>query len=69
MRRQMVQCPVCETDSTTIRKEWKYSIFDAKSLYCKNCEKKFIAYYKNGKLNHTIAPHERWLKKSHKNIK
>ena len=59
----MVQCPVCEEDTNTIRKEWKYSIFDAKLLYCKNCEKNITAYYKNGEYSHTIAPHERFQKK------
>jgi len=35
-------------------KEWAYSVFKVKSYYCKHCDKKFNAYYRNNQLAYTI---------------
>jgi transposase-like protein len=50
----MVNCPRCGLKAGQTGKEWKYHVFDAKSFYCNQCGKKFIVYYRNGKLSHTI---------------
>ena len=50
----MVECPGCGKVSRYVEKEWKYDVYDAKSLYCKECGVCFNAYYRDGKLSHTI---------------
>ena len=50
----MVKCPRCGIEAQPTGKEWNYSVFDVKSYYCKQCEKKFNAYYLDDKLRYTI---------------
>ncbi|MFX0116743.1 MAG: hypothetical protein ACFFB3_19500 [Candidatus Hodarchaeota archaeon] len=50
----MVNCPRCGTDISKSTKEWDYSAFHVKRFDCKKCEKAFMAYYRGGKLSHTI---------------
>jgi predicted Rossmann fold nucleotide-binding protein DprA/Smf involved in DNA uptake len=35
-------------------KEWNYSAFHVKKLFCEACNRNFEAYFKRGKLSHTI---------------
>ena len=35
-------------------KEWDYSIFHVKKFNCEICNRNFNAYFKRGKLSHTI---------------
>jgi transcriptional regulator NrdR family protein len=49
-----MKCPICRKEATDTRKEWDYSVFHVKLFNCNNCKKKFKAYYKEGKLRHTI---------------
>jgi uncharacterized Zn finger protein len=49
-----VQCPVCGSESTQASKEWTYGIFHVKYMSCGTCHKTFQAYFKQGKLNHTV---------------
>jgi len=49
-----MNCPRCGGDSTPTGKRWQYSGREAESYNCPKCKKKFIAYYKNGKLSYTI---------------
>ncbi|MEM3526040.1 MAG: hypothetical protein QXV37_01375 [Candidatus Jordarchaeaceae archaeon] len=49
----MIKCPDCGKEASFI-KEWNYSVFHVKLFHCPKCDKKFKAYYKEGKLSHTI---------------
>jgi transposase-like protein len=50
----MITCPRCGMEAQLTGKEWKYGVFDVKSYYCKQCKKKFNAYYRNDELRYTI---------------
>jgi len=50
----MVNCPRCGKDVPKASKEWDYAVFHVKQFNCGKCEKKFMAYYRKGKLSHTI---------------
>jgi len=50
----MPECPRDGNQVTSPTKEWKYSAFDVKRFDCNKCGKSFKAYYRNGKLSHTI---------------
>jgi len=50
----MVKCPRCSGEVSPTGKEWRYGAFDVKSFYCKACEKKFNAYYRDKQLAYTI---------------
>jgi DNA-directed RNA polymerase subunit RPC12/RpoP len=50
----MVECPRCGKETKYLEKAWRYDIYDAKSYYCVECGQTFIAYYKDGELNHTL---------------
>jgi len=50
----VVKCPRCGCESEATGKEWIYSVFQVKSFYCKQCDKKFNAYYRNNQLAYTI---------------
>lgn len=50
----MVKCPRCGTEVSTSTREWDYSAFHVKRFDCKKCDKAFMAYYREGKLSHTI---------------
>jgi transposase-like protein len=50
----MVKCPRCGNDVSHVLKEWDYSIFHVKKFDCPKCNKTFSAYYREGKLSHTI---------------
>jgi uncharacterized protein with PIN domain len=55
LRDVMVKCPNCKTDITSKpKKEWNYNIYRVKMFLCPKCKKSVKAYYRNGKLNHTI---------------
>ncbi len=50
----MTACPRCGQEAKATGKEWKFGLFDAKSYHCSSCEKPFSAYYRGGKLSHTV---------------
>ncbi len=47
----MIKCPRCRTESSDIKKEWKYATFKVKKYYCKKCEKSFNAYFHGEELS------------------
>lgn len=50
----VVKCPRCKKESQPTGKEWDYRVFKVKVFICPNDGKSFNAYYKDGKLTHTI---------------
>lgn len=50
----MVKCPRCGTEIPKATKEWDYSVFHVKRFDCEKCEKSFKAYFREGRLSHTI---------------
>jgi len=50
----MTKCPHCGVQISKPGKEWDYSLFHVKMFRCPKCGKSLRAYYKDGKLNHTI---------------
>lgn len=50
----MVVCPRSLGNAKLTGKEWEYGPFHVKQYECLGCEKKFMEYYRNGKLSHTI---------------
>jgi len=50
----MEKCPRCGKDVQKPSKEWNYAAFQVKLFKCAECEKTFKAYYRGGKLSHTI---------------
>ena len=51
------KCPLCQTESNEVVREWKYSRFVVKSVYCKECNLRFQAYYLKNELSHVISNH------------
>lgn len=49
-----MKCPICGNEAVDGHKEWDYAAFHVKRFDCKKCEKAFKAYYRKGKLSHTI---------------
>jgi transposase-like protein len=49
-----MKCPVCGSEAKATGKEWKFGKFDAEGYKCQTCSKSISAYYKAGKLNHTV---------------
>jgi len=49
-----MKCPRCGAESKPTGKKWKYAVFDVESHSCEKCNKQFNAYYRDGKLSHTI---------------
>jgi len=49
-----VKCPRCGSEASDAHKEWDYSAFRVKRFDCERCSKAFMAYYREGKLSHTI---------------
>jgi transposase-like protein len=50
----LVRCPRCGTEVSASSKEWDYNVFHVKRFDCKKCDKAFMAYFREGKLSHTI---------------
>jgi len=50
----MPSCPRCQAKAKPTGKEWEYGAFHVKQYECLGCEKKYMEYYKDGKLSHTI---------------
>jgi len=50
----MPNCPRCQAKAKPTGKEWEYGPFHVKQYECLGCEKKYMEYYKDGKLSHTI---------------
>jgi len=50
----MVKCPRCRKEVSKASKEWNYAAFHVKLFNCEGCDKTFKAYYRDGKLSHTI---------------
>jgi transposase-like protein len=50
----MANCPRCQAKAKPTGKEWEYGQFHVKQFECLGCEKKYMEYYKDGKLSHTI---------------
>ncbi len=50
----MVDCPRCGRDAKATGKEWDFGQFKAKQFKCAPCGLKFGAYFKGGKLSHTV---------------
>jgi len=50
----VVKCPRCGKDASDSSTEWKFAIFHVKLFNCAKCKKTFKAYYREGKLSHTI---------------
>jgi uncharacterized C2H2 Zn-finger protein len=55
----MVRCPICGEDISRGSKEWSYAAFEVRLFKCPECEKTFKAYYREGKLSHTIPKSKR----------
>jgi len=49
-----MKCPRCGKQSEATGKKWKFGQFDVEGYHCAACDKKFNAYYKGGKLSHTV---------------
>jgi hypothetical protein len=49
-----LKCPLCGFDSNKPYKEWKYGVFDVVGYYCEGCNKRFRAYYNDGRFSHMI---------------
>ena len=49
-----MNCPRCGKPAHTTGKKWKFSGFDVEQQKCDTCQKTFSAYYKDGKLKHTV---------------
>jgi len=49
-----MKCPRCGSEASDTNKEWDYSAFHVKRFDCEKCGKAFMAYYREGKLSHTI---------------
>lgn len=58
----MTKCPRCNLSAKLTGREWEYSSFHVKQYVCYGCEKKFMEYYKDGKLSHTIPKTNQPLK-------
>ncbi|MCJ7631792.1 hypothetical protein MUP77_05260 [Candidatus Bathyarchaeota archaeon] len=50
----MASCPRCGKETSGASKEWNYAAFHVKLFKCARCDKTFKAYYREGKLTHTI---------------
>jgi len=50
----VAKCPRCSSNAKLTGKEWEYGPFHVKQYTCSGCEKKFMEYYKDGKVSHTI---------------
>lgn len=50
----MPKCPRCLGNAKLTGKEGEYGPFHVKQYECSKCEKKFMQYYRDGKLSHTI---------------
>ena len=50
----MPKCPRCSGNAKLTGKEWEYGQFHVKQYECLGCEKKFMEYFRDGKLSHTI---------------
>jgi len=50
----MAKCPKCGKEISKASKEWNYAAFHVKLFNCDKCDKTFKAYYREGKLSHTI---------------
>jgi transposase-like protein len=49
-----MNCPRCGAEAKATGKEWKFGLFDAKQYSCDKCKKPFSAFYREGKLSHTV---------------
>jgi len=49
-----MKCPRCGKEAKKTGKTWKYHVFNVEQYDCDECQKKFNAYYRNGKFAHTI---------------
>ncbi|MHA2407288.1 MAG: hypothetical protein ACXACA_02815 [Candidatus Ranarchaeia archaeon] len=52
---KMPKCPLCHSESDEIVKDWNYASFHVKSINCSKCNKRFQAYFFQGKLSHIIS--------------
>jgi len=50
----MLLCPRCKNPGKPTGKEWNYSVFHVKQIFCGKCNKRFQAYYKEDVLWYTI---------------
>jgi hypothetical protein len=50
----MSTCPRCGKEAKPSGKEWKFGLFDGKGYYCSSCDKPYSAFYRDGKLSHTV---------------
>lgn len=57
----MVTCPRCGAEVFASSKEWNYGAFHVKRFSCKRCGKGFMAYYREGRLSHTIPKGTRYV--------
>ncbi len=49
-----MKCPSCGAETKPTGKEWKFGQFDAIGYKCSSCGKSSSAYYRDGKLSHTV---------------
>ena len=49
-----MKCPRCEKEAEKTGKTWKYHVYDVEQYDCNKCQKKYNAYYRDGKFAHTI---------------
>lgn len=54
IRAAMVKCPRCGKEGRATGKEWKFGQFDAVGYRCDHDDKPYSAYYRDGKLSHTV---------------
>jgi len=50
----MTKCPRCSENSKLTGKDWDYGSFYVKQYVCSGGKKKYMEYYKDGKVIYTI---------------
>jgi len=52
--RANMKCPRCGKEGKATGKTWKFGLFDGEGYKCPSCNKPFSAFYRDGKLSHTV---------------
>ncbi len=51
---KMVDCPKCGKPGKPTGKEFAFGVFNGKANLCPSCGAKYNAFYRDGKINHTV---------------
>ena len=49
-----IACPRCGGEAEKTGKSWKFGVFDTDGYGCQACGKTFNAFYKDGRISHTV---------------